>query len=169
MNTVEGMNKQSDVSTLFLDIGGVILTNGWDRHARKRAADHFDLHLIEFNERHHLTFDTYEEGKINLDEYLARVIFYKERSFSRDEFKKFMYDQSQPLQDALEYFHELKTHYGLKVVAVSNEGQELTEHRVEKFALRQLFDAFISSCFVHCRKPDADIYRMALNVIRRYI
>jgi putative hydrolase of the HAD superfamily len=152
------------ITTLFLDIGGVLLTNGWDNKGRKRAADKFDLDYDEMNERHHLTFDTYEEGKLSLDEYLGRVVFYQARSFSREEFKAFMYAQSQPFPEMIELMCSLKTQYGLQVAAVSNEGRELTVYRVQQFKLGTFIDFFVSSCFVHYRKPDADIYRIALDI-----
>ncbi len=155
---------ESSIDTLFLDIGGVLLTNGWDRQARQRAAETYGLDYAEMDHRHHLTFDTYEEGKLSLDDYLTRVVFYEERSFSRDEFKAFMYEQSRPHQDMLDLVRGLKQQYGLRVVAVSNEGRELNLHRIQAFALSSLFDAFISSSFVHFRKPDLDIYQLALDV-----
>jgi putative hydrolase of the HAD superfamily len=154
----------SQITTLFLDIGGVLLTNGWDHNSRKRAAETFGLDYEEMSERHHLTFDTYEEGKLSLDEYLQRVVFYQDRSFSREDFKKFMYAQSKPYPDMIQLMRELKSQYGLRIAAVSNEGRELTMYRVQQFDLRAFVDFFISSCFVHYRKPDEDIFRMALDV-----
>ena len=156
--------NQPEINTLFLDLGGVVLTNGWDRSARKRAAETFSLDYEEINERHHLTFDTYEEGKITLSQYLNRVVFYTKRSFSHDEFKDFMFRQSQPYPEMIELIHTLKERYKLKVVAVSNEARELTEHRVRTFDLRSFIDVFVVSCFVHFRKPDADIYRVAIDI-----
>jgi putative hydrolase of the HAD superfamily len=158
------MNSPSEITTLFLDIGGVLLTNGWDHTIRTRAADKFHLDCEEMNERHHLTFDTYEEGKLSLDEYLNRVVFYEKRSFSREEFKAFMYAQSQPFPEMIELMRKLKAQYGLQVAAVSNEGRELTVYRVEQFKLGTFMDFFISSCFVHYRKPDEDMYRIALDI-----
>jgi putative hydrolase of the HAD superfamily len=158
------MNTSSLPTTLFLDIGGVLLSNGWDRNARLRAADRFGLDYDEVNERHHLTFDTYEKGQQTLDQYLNRVVFYTARSFSRDEFKAFMYKQSKPFQETIDYFLALKKRYGLLVAAVSNEGRELTEYRIQQFRLKELFAVFVSSCFVHTRKPDAEIYRLALDL-----
>lgn len=152
------------VTTLFLDIGGVLLTNGWDRKARRRAAETFHLDHEEMDERHHLTFDTYEEGKLTLKEYLNRVVFYEERLFSLEEFKSFMFAQSRPYPDMIEFVRRLKARYGLKVAVVSNEGRELTEHRIQTFGLGTFVDFFISSCFVHFRKPDADMYRIALDI-----
>ena len=154
----------SPITTLFLDIGGVLLTNGWDRAARKRAAENFNLDLDELNERHHLTFDTYEEGKLSLDAYLDRVVFYQERSFSKEDFRRFMFDQSQPYQEMIDLIYGIRRNYGLKVAAVSNEGRELTVYRIKKFRLGELMDFFVSSCFVHYRKPDEDIYRIALDM-----
>ncbi len=158
------MTLVSPISTLFLDIGGVLLTNAWDNHIRKTAADKFGLNYDEMNERHHLTFDTYEEGKLNLDEYLNRIVFYQERPFTRDEFKAFMYAQSQPFPEMIELVLRLKSQYSLRVAAVSNEGRELTEYRVQHFKLGSIIDFFISSSFVHYRKPDADMYRIALDI-----
>ncbi|MCC7119908.1 MAG: HAD hydrolase-like protein [Anaerolineales bacterium] len=157
------MRSQS-IITLFLDIGGVLLTNGWDRKARTRAAETFHLDNAEVDERHHLTFDTYEEGKLSLDEYLNRVIFYEKRTFSRAEFKDFMYAQSQPFPEMIELIKNIKARYHLRVAVVNNEGRELNAYRVQKFQLNTFIDFFVSSSFVHLRKPDADIYRMALDI-----
>lgn len=158
------MTSSSGVTTLFLDIGGVLLTNGWDRKARVRAAEKFGLDYEETDERHHLTFDTYEEGKLSLDEYLNRVVFYEKRPFSREEFKSFMFAQSQAFPEMIEFIKDLRKQYNLRVAVVSNEGRELTIYRVRQFQLNTFVDFFVSSCFVHFRKPDADIYRMALDI-----
>jgi putative hydrolase of the HAD superfamily len=158
------MTRSSPITTLFLDIGGVLLTNGWDHNIRTRAAEKFSLDYEEMNERHHLTFDTYEEGKLSLDEYLNRVVFYEKRPFSHEEFKTYMYAQSQPYPEMLALMLGLKNQYGLGVAAVSNEGRELTTYRVQQFKLGTIIDFFVSSCFVHFRKPDEDIYRIALDI-----
>ncbi len=151
-------------TALFLDVGGVLLTNGWDRSMRRRAAETFGLDYAEMDDRHHLTFDTFEEGKLSLEEYLDRVVFYQSRPFSREEFQGFIFDQSQPYPEMMELIRSLKARYRLKVAVVSNEGRELTVYRIQKFKLGEFVDFFISSCFVHFRKPDADIYRIALDI-----
>ena len=158
------MSNDSSITTLFLDIGGVLLTNGWDHNMRQKAAETFGFDYAEMNERHHLTFDTYEEGKLSLYQYLQRVIFYQERPFSLEEFKAFMFEQSQPYQEMMHLVCKLKEQYRLKIAAVSNEGRELTVYRIAEFDLGSFIDFFIASCFVHYRKPDEDIYRMALDV-----
>ncbi len=155
------------ITALFLDIGGVLLTNGWGRASRQLAAERFGFDYAEFDERHHLTFDAFEEGKLTLDEYLDRTVFHEERAFSREDFLQFMLDRSQPLDGMLELMASLKARHGLRLVAVSNEGRELTLHRIRTFGLDQLFDCFLSSSFVHLRKPDADLFRMALDVSMR--
>ncbi len=152
------------ITTIFTDIGGVILTNGWGRAARKLAAETFQLDFLDMDERHHLSFNTYEDGKLSLDQYLDQVVFHITRSFSRDEFKAFMYDQSQPLPDMLKFIRALKGHLQIKIVAISNEGREIANYRVEKFDLRDFIDAFIVSAYVHYRKPDKDIYALALDI-----
>ena len=130
---------------------------------RRRAAEKFSLDFEEMNARHHLTIETYEAGKLSLPKYLERVVFFEKRLFSREEFREYMFAQSERLPGMIEFFRELRTRHRLKVVAVSNEGRELTEHRVHRFELHRLIDFFISSCFVHFRKPDEDIYRLALD------
>ena len=152
------------VTTLFLDIGGVLLSNGWDHAARQQAADKFQLDSSDIEERHHLTYDTYEEGKLNLDEYLQRVVFCRERPFSMDEFKSFMLSRSRAYPEMLTLIRSLKTQYHFKTIAVSNEGREVNAFRIHKYKLDQLIDTFVSSCFVHYRKPDLDIYRIALDI-----
>lgn len=154
----------TSISTLFLDIGGVLLTNGWDRKARQQAAEAFHLASDDMEERHHLTYDTYEEGKLSLDDYLQRVIFCQKRSFSVDEFKSFMLSRSQPIPEMIQLIRSVKAQYHLKTIAVSNEGREINAYRIRTFGLDQLIDTFVSSCFVHYRKPDSDIYRIALDI-----
>ena len=158
------MKQATAITALFLDIGGVLLTNGWDHAARKRAAKTFDLDLAEMEDRHHLTFDTYEEGKLTLQEYLGRVVFYRKRPFTRAQFWRFMCAQSKPYPEMLELIAQLKVRYGLKIAVVSNEGRELNAYRIRHFKLERFVDFFISSCFVHLRKPDADIFRLALDI-----
>jgi len=99
------LKKTVPVTTLFVDIGGVLLTNGWDDAARKRAAKNFKFELAEMNSRHHLTFDTYEEGKLTLEEYLDRVVFYQKRPFTRNQFRRFMFAQSKPYPGTVSYTH----------------------------------------------------------------
>lgn len=158
------MNAHPNITHLFLDIGGVLLTNGWDHVARQRAASHFGLDLADFEDRHHLTFDTYEEGKITLDIYLERTIFHQQRAFSPEDFLAFMVAQSQPDDAMICLMNRLKARHGLKIAVVSNEGRELNVYRINTFRLYEFVDAFISSCFVHIRKPDEDIFQLALDI-----
>src|SRR5664279_847518 len=158
------MKKLIPITTLFLDVGGVILTNGWGHESRRLAAEKFNLNLSELEERHHLTFVTYEEGKLTLKEYLNRVVFYQKRTFTYDQFQEFMFDQSTPYTEMIEFIQKLKEQNRLKIAVVNNEAHELNEHRIKKFKLNQFVDFYISSCFVHFRKPDADIFRIALDI-----
>jgi len=156
--------RPSEITTLFLDIGGVLLTNGWDQHGRRRAAKYFKLDWKEIEDRHRLTFETHEEGKITLEEYLDRVVFDDERLFTRAQFRRFMFAQSKPHPEMIELAKRLKARNGLKIAVVSNESRALNEYRIRKFQLDGFVDSFISSCFVHVRKPDADIFRLALDI-----
>jgi len=152
------------ITHLFLDIGGVLLTNGWDHRIRQDAAQKFGLDFEDLNERHTMSFDTYEEGKLNLDTYLNQVVFNRERPFTREEFKAFMFAQSKPKVEMINLVSGLKWKHRLKTAAISNEGRELTVYRIQKFDLTAFIDFFVSSCFVHFRKPDVDLYRMALDI-----
>jgi len=158
------MKKLAPIKTLFVDIGGVLLTNGWDHHARRRAVKHFKLDWAEMEQRHGLNFETHEQDKVTFKEYLDRVVFYEKRSFTRAEFRQFMFAQSKPLAGMIELICSLKAKYGLKIIVVSNESRELNAHRISKFKLDGFVDAFISSCYVGIRKPDADIFKLALDI-----
>lgn len=160
------MNQTFSVRALFLDIGGVLLSNGWDRHARKRGAKYFKLNLTELEDRHHLVFGTYEVGKLTLKEYLSHVVFYEKRPFTRAQFQAFMFAQSRPHPEMMELVARLKARYRLKVAVVSNEGRELNVYRIRKFKLDDFVDSFVSSCFVQLHKPDADIFRLALDIVQ---
>jgi len=158
------MSTDDKTRTLFLDIGNVILTNGWDRKLRRSTADLFDIDYRALDERHHLTYDTYESGKLSFDDYLDRVIFFEPRSFGKQEIKDFIYSQTTPFTEMIALLKGLKKRYSLHLVAVSNEGRELMEYRVKHFKLADWIDTFIGSCYVHFRKPDLDMYRLALDV-----
>lgn len=129
-----------------------------------KAAELFNLDYEELNERHHLTYDTYESGKISLKEYLDRVIFYEKRKFSYEDFRTFMFEQSKSFPEMIKLVKALKKKYKLKVGVISNEGREVNDYRITNFGLRDFIDFFISSSFVHLRKPDRDIYKIALDV-----
>jgi putative hydrolase of the HAD superfamily len=158
------MKRAIPITTLFLDIGGVLLSDGWDHRARKRAAKHFKLNWAEMEERHSLNFNIYEEDKLTLEEYLGWVVFYQKRAFTRAEFRHFMFAQSKPYSEMIELVRRLKAKFGLKIIVVSNEARELNAHRIRKFKLDEFVDAFVSSCFVHLHKPDAAIFQMALDI-----
>ena len=152
------------ITTLFIDIGGVVLSDGWGHEARQRAAIQFKLDLSELEKRHLLTFATYELGKLTLTDYLDFMVFYEKRAFSMADFQTFMFAQSTPRLDMIALIRQLKQTYPLKIVVVSNEGRELNEHRVKIFALNEFVDCFISSSFVQLRKPDTDMFRLALDI-----
>jgi putative hydrolase of the HAD superfamily len=158
------MTHSGEITTLFLDIGGVLLTDGWDHNARKRAAASFKLDLAEMEDRHKLTFATYQEGKLTLKEDLGLVVFYQKRPFTRAQFRRFMFAQSKPHPEMIDLVAQLKIRHRLKITVVSNEARELNAYRIRKFKLDRFVDAFISSCFVHVSKPDADIIRLALDI-----
>jgi putative hydrolase of the HAD superfamily len=158
------MTTATKITHLFTDLGGVLLTNGWDRGLRKLVATQFAIDPAEMDERHHLTYDTYEAGKISLSLYLERVVFWEPRPFSEQQVVDFMLEQARSFPDMIEMYKRLKAKYGLRVVVVSNEGRELTKDRIRRFNLKDFVDIFVVSSYVHFRKPDEDIFHIALDV-----
>ncbi len=156
--------SKSLITCLFVDIGGVLLSDGWDHFSRALAAKKFGLNSDEMDIRHNQTFYTFEIGKITIDEYLNRTVFYEKRGFTGAEFKKFMFMQSKECPLMIDLVRKLKAEYDLKVVVVSNESRELNTYRIEKFKLAEFVDFFVSSCYVHFRKPDKDIFRLAVDI-----
>jgi putative hydrolase of the HAD superfamily len=149
------------ISCLFLDIGGVLLSNGWGHEFRQLAIKHFNIDGME--ERHRLIYITYEEGRISLDEYLDRTVFYKSRDFTRTELLNFIYSLSTSDTDMIDFIRKIKLQYGLKIIAVSNESREINEYRINTFKLNEIFDFYVSSCYVNVRKPDPKIFQIALD------
>lgn len=158
------MKNDTGITCLFLDIGGVLLTDGWSHQSRKLASKVFGLDHKEMENRHAQVFDTYELGKLTINDYLKHVVFFEKRSFTPAKFQKFMFDRSKPLPRMIEAVTRLKAQYRIKIVAVSNEARELNEYRIQEYQLGAFIDFFISSCYVHLRKPDEDIFRLALDV-----
>lgn len=157
---------KSKIKILFTDLGGVLLTNGWDNHSRAKAVASFQLDEKEFESRHQLLFGDYETGKISLETYLQYAVFYKPRSFSYDQFVEFMYAQSQAFPEMIEFVKWLKSEYDLKIAVISNEGKELTNYRIKTFKLDEFADFFIVSCFLGIRKPDRRVWEMALDFLQ---
>jgi putative hydrolase of the HAD superfamily len=155
------------ITTLFWDIGGVILTNGWDRNSRKEAAEAFHLDWEDFQDRHELSFPAFDAGQISLNEYLDRTLFYRPRKFSREEFTAFMFAQSKEYSGSraiLDQYAETNRYF---IGAINNEPLELNQYRIEAFGLRRDFQVFFSSCYIHSRKPEEAIFRVALAVTQR--
>ncbi len=158
------MKPATSTTCLFVDIGGVLLTNGWDHLARRRAAKHFGLKWDDVERRHHMAFEAHEERRLSLEQYLTLVVFHDRRPFSRADYRRFMFAQSRAIPEMLALVRRLKARYGLKVVVVCDEGRGLNAYRIRNFKLAGFLDAFISSCFVHVRKPAPGIFRLALDV-----
>ncbi len=140
------------------------LSNGWDSGTRKIAAKHFKIDFTEMEARHNMIAGIYEEGKLSIDVYLDFVIFHKEQEFRRETFIAYMKAQSTPFPEMLDLYRNIRAAHGTRVVAVSNEGRELADHRIKKFELSTLIDTFIVSSYVGFRKPDPNIFKMALDI-----
>jgi putative hydrolase of the HAD superfamily len=154
----------SAIRAIFWDVGGVLLTNAWDRTQRTAALEHFHLDEEEFHDRHEMVVSSFERGKITLNEYLDRTVFYRERPFTRDAFRDFMFSLSQPFPEVIEFAQKLADSGKYFMSTMNNESWELNYYRIEKYGLRTVFRLFVSSCFVGLRKPERDIYRLALEL-----
>jgi putative hydrolase of the HAD superfamily len=152
------------IRAIFWDVGGVLLTNAWDHVQRTAALDHFHLDEAEFHDRHEMVVSSFERGKITLDEYLDRTVFYRTREFSREDFKAYMFSLSQPFPEVLDLARRLAASGKYFMGTINNESRELNLYRIEKNGLRNIFRVFVSSCFVGLRKPESDIYRTALEI-----
>jgi putative hydrolase of the HAD superfamily len=157
----------AEVTTLFWDLGGVVLTNGWDRPARRQAVEEFRLDWEEFEDRHELLLNGFETGTVSLSDYMQRTVFYRERPFTRDAFKKFIFARSQPLPESLDVLGQVAHTKKYFIAALNNESFEINEYRIDTFQLRGYFNAFFSSCYLGIRKPDDGIYRRALSITHR--
>jgi len=155
------------VTALFFDVGGVLLSNGWDRGARRAAAKKFRLDWDDFEDRHELLLHAFETGELSLDEYLKRVVFYRQRPFSRRSFVDFIHSQSRPMPETLAALGRVAARRKYLMGALNNESRDLNEYRIRKFKLRKYFDVFLSSCYLGVRKPDEAIYKLALSITQR--
>jgi putative hydrolase of the HAD superfamily len=156
-----------EITTLFWDIGGVIMTNGWDTTARRAAAEVFHLDWEEFQDRHDLSFPALDSGMITLNEYLNRTLFYRPRPFTREEFTAFMFAQSKEYPESRAVLDKVARTGKYFIGSINNEPLELNEYRIAAFHLRRDFQVFFSSCYLHTRKPEEMIYRIALEVTQR--
>jgi len=153
----------STIHAIFWDVGGVLLSNSWDRAQRMAALEHFRLDDEEFHSRHEMVVSSFERGKISLDEYLDRTVFYRNRPFTRDEFRDYMFSLSQPMPEVLGFARALADSGKYFMSTINNESREMNLHRIEKYGLRGIFRLFVSSCFVGLRKPESGIYRLAIE------
>lgn len=158
--------NEHPVSTLFFDLGGVVLTNGWDRVCRRQVVDLFDLDWEEFADRHEFVVHDFEVGRITLAGYLERTVFYRAREFSIDDFRAAMFAASSELPGSIDLLADLARTEVL-LVTLNNESRELNEHRINQFELRRYFSAFFSSCYLGVKKPEREIYQVALDVVQR--
>ena len=149
---------------MFSDIGGVLGTNGWDSALRRRICEHFGIVHETIDVRHRLLFDTFERGFIKFEGYLQRVFFAEPRDFTIEQVRDFVYEASVPWTENILFMREVKERNRIKLALISNEGQGITEHRIERFGLRELADFMVISHFTGMRKPDPSIWHLALNL-----
>jgi putative hydrolase of the HAD superfamily len=155
------------ITAIFWDVGGVLLTNGWDRGARRKLLETFKLEGEDFEERHEAIVAAFETGKLSLDQYLEQTIFWRKRDFSKEDVKSFIFAQSQPYPEGLAIVERLARAQKYLLATLNNESLELNRYRVERFGLRKHFTVFLTSCFLGVRKPDQEIYKLALGITQR--
>jgi len=149
---------------IFFDIGGVLGSNGWDREQRARAIAQFSLDADDFQCRHEEVVGAWEEGRISLDEYLDIAVFHCPREFSRRQFVDFMFAQSVANEPVIAFARALTRESRFTLMTLNNEAEELNRHRIEKFGIGGLFEAFLSSCWLGLRKPTQKFYSRALAI-----
>ncbi|KAF3363258.1 HAD superfamily hydrolase [Chlamydiales bacterium STE3] len=154
------------IKALFLDIGGVLMTNGWDHTMRHEAIKKFHLDQEDFESRHREWNPALETDRISLEEYLNKTVFWTTRSFTMQQFKDMMFSFSKPYSDMLHLFQRIKENTPIDIAFVSNEGRELAMHRIVLADLKNLSEYFFISAFVHIQKPDLAIYRLSLDVMQ---
>jgi putative hydrolase of the HAD superfamily len=151
---------------ILFDVGGVLLTNGWDYRQRAAAVERFQLDPGEFEARHLAVYDAWERDAISGKEYLDTTVFHEPRSFSRGDFFAFMLSQSQPLPDGAQgILKELAASDNYMLGALNNEARETNAYRFREFGLRKVFRVALSSCYVGLRKPEPAMYRRALDIL----
>jgi putative hydrolase of the HAD superfamily len=151
------------ITHVFFDIGGVLGTNGWDREQRARAAARFQLDS-EFEQRHDEVVGEWESGRMALSDYLETVVFYVPRDFSREDVIAFMLAESQPFPESIAIARRLAAGGHLRLFTLNNESAELNQHRIAAFGLTDVFDAFLSSCWLGIRKPARGIFERAVAI-----
>jgi putative hydrolase of the HAD superfamily len=154
----------TSVELVLFDIGGVLGSNGWDREQRAAAVEHFHLDDEDFQYRHEETVGALESGQISLDEYLDVAVFCSTRSFSRDEFKAFMFAQSEPWEDSIAIVRALAETGAVEMATLNNESEELNVYRIAHFGLHTIFPTFYTSCWLGVRKPTLAIYQRVLGM-----
>lgn len=156
--------SHSQFRMLYSDIGGVLGNNGWDGQLRRALCNRFGIEQEETERRHHLIFDSYERGYLSFDEYLTKVIFGLPREFTLEHVRDFTFNASTPWFENIEFFRRIRRMNQVGIALISNEGQGIADHRVKKFGLRDICDFMVISHFTGLRKPDPEIWKLALNL-----
>ncbi|HVB39969.1 MAG TPA: HAD-IA family hydrolase [Terriglobales bacterium] len=154
------------IEIAFFDVGGVVLSNGWDHRERARAVERFQLDRAVFEAQHERWAPAMERGAVTLDAYLAQTVFDRPRDFSPADFREFMCSLTEPKPESITVLAQLKTAGRARLATLNNEGRELNEYRIARFELFRYFEVFCSSCYLGERKPDEMFYRRALGIVQ---
>jgi putative hydrolase of the HAD superfamily len=158
----------ADISTVLWDVGGVLLTNGWDHTQRAAVLQQFGVDPGPFEPRHEAANDAWEKGFMTAEQYLLQTVFYEPRPFTPTAFLDAMKEQSALLPSgAIRILEDLAASEEMELAILNNEARELNDYRIEKFELGRYFDVFLSSCYLGLRKPDPKLFELALDVLQR--
>ncbi len=156
------------ITALYWDIGGVLLTNGWDHHERERVFAQFSIDRDEYEARHPDANERWEKGELSDEDFLARTVFFQERSFTQQQFLEAVRQQSQWLPGgAKQVVEAARAHSGLRMAMLNNESGPLNDYRIESFGLAAYFDGFYSSAYLGMRKPEPKIYQTGLSLLHQ--
>ena len=157
----------SRITTLFFDLGGVCLSNGWDREQRRAVTEKYGFDYDTFDRRHRQVVDALERGQLTLHEYLQWTIFYEPRRFTIGDITTEIMQLSTPFSETLALVQAVRQTGKYLLATLNNESRELNEYRIERFGLCDLFSAFFTSCYLGLIKPQPDAYRRALQITQR--
>lgn len=157
----------TDCTAIFFDLGGVCLSNGWDREQRRSVAEQFGFDYDTFDRRHRQVIDALERGQLSLHDYLQWTIFYETRPFTIDDITTSLEQLSAPFPETLQIVRALQSSGNYLLATINNESRELNEYRINRFRLKGLFSAFFTSCYLGLLKPQPEHYRRAMQITQR--
>jgi HAD superfamily hydrolase (TIGR01509 family) len=157
----------ASIRTIFWDLGGVVLTNGWDPGQRKRVLSRLGVNLEAYEELHDRANYYWERGLLTAKDFFSQTVLLPnpKLDLTFDMLWPQVCAASKVLHpECLDMLAELKQMGRYRIATLNNESRELNEYRLDAFKLRSLFDYFICSGYVHEMKPNLGIYKSAIDI-----